>query len=390
MKKIEEKTGYQMGIAFLRILEYLHEQGNPQPTKRSIRIMPLRIKLYLEEEYGIAISREKVRDMLDAICESKIRYNLICDQSGKQRAYRYEPEFTLEEVSFLTDMVSSSMFLEKTEMERMLAKLCVLTSSQNYPYLSNADHYYRPPMRNPAALGNLRLIHRAINNQEVLQFYTGAIDESKHLYFETALSRNPKQVKRVYPIQPGIQIPYHILLPKINEKHGLRKVCSPYALVWDNSRCYLICGLHSDGRILLWNYRVDRMFLLQVNEKEQFCEPRTSFFYDAKSKKVLIEDYLHTSFKMFVNNRSPVPITLRFKTLHTRVIVEKFGYDVKIEPQENGYASVKVPVQISQQFYAWLAGFLPEDLRMTAPEKAVLDYMNYLQQILKAITPVKQ
>lgn len=385
MKKNEAATGFQTGLAFLRILEYLHEQGNPQQGERSIRVMPKRIKEYLQENFGIAVSRERVRDMLDAICCSEIKYKLVCDSSGKQRTYRYEPEFTLEEVSFLTDMVSSSMFLEKAEIEQLLNKLCALTSSQNHPYLSNADHYYRPPSVNRAALSNLRLIHRAINGHEVIRFYSGAIDENKHLYFESADSRHAGVVKRTYPRQPGVRSAHSVMLPKINNKHGTPKICSPYALVWDNSRCYLICGLHNDGKIVLWNYRVDRMFNLKIAEEIAYCAPRSSYFYNMETGRVMTEQYLHASFKMFAGEQKPTDVTLKFRTLHTRVIVEKFGYNVTIRRLEDDYASVTVPVQLSQQFYAWLAGFLPEDLCLTAPTSVVSAYRQHLQRILHSL-----
>ncbi len=390
MEKNEAAAGYQTGLAFLRILEYLHEQGNPQQGERSIRVMPKRIKEYLQENFGIAVSRERVRDMLDAICCSEIKDKLVCDSSGKQRIYRYEPEFTLEEVSLLTDMVSSSMFLEKAEIEQLLGKLCALTSFQNYPYLSNADHYYRPPSVNRAALSNLRLIHRAINERVAIRFYSGAIDENKHLYFETADSRHAGQVRRTYPRQPGVRSAHSVMLPKLNDKHGTPKICSPYALVWDNSRCYLICGLHnSDGKTVLWNYRVDRMFNLKIAGEIAYRAPRESCFYDIRNRRVMTEQYLHASFKMFAGEQKPTDVTLKFRTLHTRVIVEKFGYDVTIRRLEDGYASVTVPVQLSRQFYAWLAGFLPEDLCLTAPEPVIAAYREHLRQIMQALPDSK-
>ena len=86
---------------------------------------------------------------------------------------------------------------------------------------------------------------------------------------------------------------------------------------------------------------------------------------------------------MFPSAKTLESVTILFKTNLTKVIVERFGFDVQIIPDNNNYARVKVKVQISQQFYGWLAGFKADDLRLIEPKSEVDNYLRYLQEIIK-------
>ena len=83
-------------------------------------------------------------------------------------------------------------------------------------------------------------------------------------------------------------------------------------------------------------------------------------------------------------------VTLQFKKKLTRVIVEKFGFDVQIESIDELYAKTTVEVQISQQFYGWLAGFRAVDLRMISPELEVEKYIKYLTDTIDIYNPNKE
>ena len=130
---------------------------------------------------------------------------------------------------------------------------------------------------------------------------------------------------------------------------------------------------------------MDRMFELKPYAKAGYREPKSSPYY--KNMTIDAERYLHSVFKMFTNNERLSIVTLQFRKKLTRVIVEKFGFDILIENVDDLYAKVCVEVQISQQFYGWLTGFRATDLRIIAPDLEVKAYIEYLKGAIERYQP---
>ena len=368
---------YDSGLMVLKTLEYLHNLPEPSIGEKQIQVRTTDIAEYLTSlnltPQG-TVTRDTAKKILDSIADSSTGYLLERKTSnGGQDEYWYRRAFTLEQISLLSTIITSSMFLNEQQIGDLLTQLSALTSKDNAAKLSSADHFLRPRMMNDDALDNLRIIHEAINNKQALRFYIGGFDTDKHVYYDKPVRGKTKEYERI----TLLDTPIKQILTKRYPEQGVPIVCYPYALVWDNSRCYLICGIEKDDRIHLWNYRVDRMFELKPYAKAGYREAKSSPYY--KNMTIDAERYLHSVFKMFANNDRLSLITLQFKKKLTRVIVEKFGFDVIIESVDDLYAKTSVEVQISQQFYGWLTGFRATDLRIISPTSEVSSYIEYLQ-----------
>lgn len=389
-------SSYDRGMRILYALEYLHNLPEPEPGDEYVHVTQAELAKYFSEEYKDSIKRETIKKMLDAIHDSDTGYRLTREESyGGQTQYFYRRTFTIEQLSLLSSIICSSIFLSETEIDKLLEQLKTLTSEENAQKLSASNHFLRPRMINGEALDNLRIIHQAINDDRALRFYIGSIDVDKHICYDKISIYSSKGKRITYMDSDGKDKKEEPITSEPNSDQGRPIICHPYALAWDNSRCYLICGVEKNDKITLWNYRVDRMFELKELENIKRRLPRDSEFYDDRTNTIDAERYLHSIFKMFPNNKSTDEVTLKsrkkltdevtfkFRKKLTRVIVEKFGFDVQITDLGDGYAQVKVAVQISQQFYGWLAGFEAKDLRMIEPDSEVKKYIEYLQNAIK-------
>ena len=394
-------NSYNSGMRILKTLEYLHNLKEPKRGEQGVKVQPTDLARFLKKECGEKATPETVKEILNAIIDSDTGYLLQETKSrGGQTQYWYRRTFTLEQISLLSSIISSSMFLDEAEINVLLERLKTLTSDDNADEVSKSEHFLRPRMTNTDALDNLRKIHEAINTRQALRFLPGQMDIRKRLYFDKPIRGKKSKVQRVTLTENG-RIIEEIDNPTPNRDAWI--VCSPYALAWDNSRCYLIGGItdmrsvydYSDtdknkDTVRLWNFRVDRMFHLEIFSGAGYRVPLSTPYYtpdDSKDKDTpiselfLAEQYLHSVFKMFTSSHI-VPVTLRFKHKLTRVIVEKFGFDVDIIPENEQYAHTTVKVQVSQQFYGWLAGFHAEDLSLISPEAEITSYVDYLNKTI--------
>lgn len=379
---------YNSGMRILKTLEYLHNLPEPPIGENKVQVRIQDVADYLTKECAEdteEITRETAKNILNTIADSDTGYLLECTKSkGGQDQYWYRRPFTIEQISLLSSIISSSMFLSEKQISALLGQLSSLTSRKNAPSLSAPDHFLRPRMMNGEALDNLRIIHEAINNRQALRFYIGLFDTDKHIFYDKPLRGKASEFERIIlqATPDGKVICSKQFLKKPFPEYGKPIICYPYSLAWDNSRCYLICGIEKDDHICLWNYRVDRMFELKKWSRIGYREPKSSPYYKFDTKSIDAERYLHSVFKMFTNNDPLAKVTLQFKKKLTRVIVEKFGFDVSIDSIDDVYAKVNVEVQISQQFYGWLSGFKPTDLKLVAPETEVNNYIDHLKSAI--------
>ena len=372
---------FDSGMRILMTLQYLHNLPESYGENDLTIVKVKKLADYLTSECGMPTSRDTAKKILDAIYESDTGYHIERQISeGGQTLYKYRRSFSLEQISLLSTIICSSMFLDKDEIEKLLRQLKALTSEENADSLPCLESFLRPRMINAEALGNLRIIYDAINNKKTLRFYLGSMDFEKNIYYDKAIKDNDLEFKRVI-INYKTNERKEQDLKKAHFYQGNPIICSPYSLAWDNSRCYLICSIFDGKNNYLWNYRVDRLFELKISD-EIYNTGRWSSFYDFKKATLNVEEYLHSIFKMFPSKAPLIKVALKFKERLIRVIVEKFGFETKIKRINEDYMMAEVKVQVSKQFYGWLAGFDIEDLSLVSPAEEVEKYKNYLKNAL--------
>ena len=154
---------YNSGMKILKTLEYLHNLPEPPLGENRVQVRVTDVADYLTKECADdteTITRDTAKSILNTIADSDTGYLLECTKSkGGQDEYWFRRTFTLEQISLLSTIISSSMFLSEQQIDNLLLQLNSLTSKDNAKELSSADHFFRPRMMNDEALDNLRKIH---------------------------------------------------------------------------------------------------------------------------------------------------------------------------------------------------------------------------------------
>ncbi len=244
--------------------------------------------------------------------------------------------FDLAELRLLVDAVQSSRFITQRKSRELTEKLETLCSRHQAGQLQ----------RQVLVTGRVKTMNESIYyNVDGLQ---AAISDNKQVtfrYFDWGMDKQ-RRLRR----------------------EGALYQVSPWALTWDDENYYLIAYDATAGEIR--HYRVDRMLNIAPAAENRQGEEAFRALDTAM--------YARKTFGMFGGQETPV--TLRCAGWMTGVIVDRFGRDVTLFPQEDGFR-VRVPVVVSPLFFAWLAGF-GADIRVQEPAWVAEAYQQHLQTIL--------
>lgn len=257
--------------------------------------------------YGISAARKALYEDIEALRTFGLDIKqLKGNTSGYFVASR---EFELPELKLLADAVTSSRFLTEKKSNELLKKIEGLASKyeakqiQRQVFVTN-----RVKAMNERIYINVDTIQRAISEGKKISFK----------YFDYGLDKKKKY------------------------RDGLR-VCSPYALSWDDERYYLIAYYEKYQKIT--NFRIDRMEA--VNVLEELSEPKPDGFN--------VAEYMNSSFSMFSGESKEVK--LRFDNSLINSVIDRFGKNIPVIPDGDDHFTVRVTVKAEPPFFAWLFQF---------------------------------
>lgn len=211
--------------------------------------------------------------------------------------------------------------------------------------MGNRYHYH--VVNRPFELPELKLLVDAIHN---------AISENKKIKFQYYQWNVKKEMELRHN---GAW--YHI---------------SPWGLSWDDENYYLV-GYDSDaGKIK--HYRVDKMLHIQMSEEKR--EGKEYF------KKLDMADYAKKSFGMFGGKEQEVK--LRVANNLAGVIIDRFGKDVMMIPEDEDHFTVNVDVHVSKQFLGWIFS-LGESVRIVGPSEVVAQMKEEIERLVRQYDTVK-
>ena len=151
---------------------------------------------------------------------------------------------------------------------------------------------------------------------------------------------------------------------------------SPWGLSWDDENYYLV-GYDSDaGKIK--HYRVDKMLHIQMSEEKR--EGKEYF------TKLDMADYAKKSFGMFGGKEQEVK--LRVANNLAGVIIDRFGKDVMMIPEDEDHFTVKVDVHVSKQFLGWIFS-VGEGVRIVGPSEVVAQMKEEIERLVRQYDTVK-
>ena len=149
-------------------------------------------------------------------------------------------------------------------------------------------------------------------------------------------------------------------------KHNRKEYSfSPYGLVWNNDRYYVVGWCDCHGKVI--TFRVDRIAAPKLTEEAVVPAPEGfSLAY-----------YAESVFQMFDGPMGRV--TLHCGNDMMRHVVDRFGEDVETEICDDDHFLARVEVPASPTFFAWVFTFRG-GIKITAPDEVASAYCEMLDQ----------
>ena len=268
--------------------------------------------------------------------------DVIKKESG-QGYYIGSRDFELPELKLLVDSVQSSKFITEKKSRELIGKLMQLTNEQKARQL-NRSVFIRNRMKtgNEKVYYNVDTLHEAMNRNRQIRFKYGEWTAAKEL---------------------------------VEKKGGTEYRVSPWALTWDDENYYLIAFDEAAG--IIKHFRVDKMLKIGLTDEERVGRDSfEDFDLAAFSKK---------TFGMF--GGPDANVVLRCKNGLAGVIIDRFGREISLVPEDGEHFHVHVTVAVSPQFFGWVTGIGP-GIEIVSPADVREAYGAYLADILSKYTKV--
>ena len=289
------------------------------------------------EKYDITADRKSLYNDIE---ETKI---LGIKVEGRQigRNYFYkvvEKHLELAELKLLVDANQSAKFISEKKSCVLIKKLEEFASEyEAQELLRQVVMSGRVKTMNESIYYNVDEIHRAIGKNHRITFK----------YWKWNLNKEMEL-----------------------KKDGNLYDVSPWALCWDDENYYLIAFDEKDQKIK--HYRVDKMKNITMiddmrNGREHFEH------FD-------VAEYMKRSFGMFGGDAELVK--LRVKNELVGVIIDRFGKDVSLFPDDKEHFFVHVKVNVSNQFFAWVFG-LGAGIEIMGPGNVREQMVIYVKDVMK-------
>lgn len=321
----------QQKAKLLLIAKYLLEDSD--------ELHPLsmgQILAYLQRR-GVEAERKSIYDDLDTL--RQFGWDIVTRKGQSGGYFLSQRRFELAELKLLVDAVQASRFITQRKTAQLIRKLSALASSHQSAQLRrqvfSAD---RVKSMNESIYYNVDALHQTISSERQVEFR----------YFDYTVSKERR----------------------FRRNGGLYRV-SPYALIWDNQRYYLL-GWDGDAAAFK-HYRVDRM--VEIRESSQKREGEAAF------AQLDMDRYVQQTFDMF--GGQPALVNLEFDESMAGVVIDRFGKDTIIISSGQDSFTVDVKVAVSPRFYAWVAG-LGGACRILGPPEVRRGMKEHLQKIAAA------
>lgn len=286
--------------------------------------------------YGISAERKSIYTDLDTLREYGL--NVEVKREKNVSYYIANRTFELPELKLLVDAVQSSRFITGKKSNELIGKISSFASVYEAMQLRRQVYVAnRIKTKNESIYYNIDAIHTAIlrNCRITFQYYDWTPEKKKKLRHD-----------------------------------GARYEVSPWALTWDDENYYLIA--YDSAVCDIRHFRVDKMLKISLTDlrrdgKEKFNDFDMAIY----SKQV---------FGMFGGH--PETVTLLCESSLAGVIIDRFGEDVTILPQDGADSfTASVKVVVSPMFLSWIVGFGGR-IKITSPETVKDEYKKLLLSAL--------
>ena len=290
-------------LKILYILDYLQKNSHENKPVKAAELIAM-----LENRHGIHCDRKTVYSDVAALQEYGADIVSIPGRNGG--CYIASQRFQLPELKLLIDAVQSSRFLTERKSRELIEKLCSQCNEEDARLMK----------RNVLVSGRVKSMNESIYyNVDAIQEAIGQNRQISFRYFDWDLGGKRRYRDKEY-------------------------LASPYGLCQDNENYYLLAHSQRHG---VTSYRVDRMTDIRLtDESRNPCPELTG--------KALVE-HANQLFQMYSGDA--VTVKLLFHRSLINVVIDRFGKDTMLIPQDEEHFTFTVQVAVSPMFLSWIIGF---------------------------------
>ena len=317
-------------LYLMRVFSEKTDEAHPMSVKDLISYL---------ESLGIHAERKTIYDDIETL--RVFGMDIMNRRERPSGFYLASREFETAELKLLVDAVQFSRFLTVGKSRQLIQKLEHLTSIYQAKDLQRqAIVLDQVKNTNESIYYNVDEIHRAIsqNRQISFQYTEWTVSKEKHL-----------------------------------KKGGARYQISPWQMIWQDGNYYLIGVDEKSG--IVKHYRVDKMLNITITAEKRDGGDQFSKFD--------IGNYSKRTFGMFAGDENTLEI--EFDNNLIGVVMDRFGKDIILNSNTENTFVAKLNVNISSQFYGWLAG-LGTGVKILSPQSEVEKYLTYIKDISSKYT----
>lgn len=316
-----------------QIISRLEDYGIEAENRSIYRDIADINKALYAEEYGCDL--DEAAEAIQEDEENKaIRYN------AKEKGFHVvRRKINLNDVRLLAESVYSAKFIPHDLEQLLIDAVCEFTSRYEKETIRRESLVVdRVKTVNKQVLGNIETINEALRNAQKIKFKYTKYDISH--------------------------------LDKLSTRRGGSFItASPFQLLIENGNYYLFAY---DGEAeKVWPYRVDRMQNIRILD-----EPRDG---EDAFLELDIKRYTRRVFSMFAGER--ITVQIRFVNTLLDTVVDRFGTEgVTYSKSGDSHFNVTAPVEVSDQFFAWVCGFRKR-AKIIGPPRVVEQMKEFVEAI---------
>lgn len=256
--------------------------------------------------------------------------------------------YEFEELQLLAECVNAARFLSETQAKNLRHTISNLCSREQAKLLNtDSSVVNRSKTVNKTVIASISTISQAIRHGHKISFkpMTYSFD-------------NPRT--------------------QVERKPGAVRVVNPYKLLIDNGFFYVLTYDGSKKSKRCFPYRIDRM-----KDVRELDEPRE---WDKEfAAEINMDNYTQRVFSMFGGQKERV--TIRFSDHKLDTVVDQFGIrGAKYERVDDRHFTVQTEVELSDMFYAWIAGF-GRQAKIIDPPHVVENMKAFVQKVSDMYEP---
>lgn len=287
------------------------------------------ILAYLKSE-GIPASRTSVAQDVAHLVEAGT--DVVCNKGNPNTYFIGDGYFELPELKLLIDAVQASRFISRKKADALIGKLTELASVHQAEELSRQLYVRGRDVPGVERIYHtIDLFHRAVGvgREVTFKYYEYGRDKRKRF----------KHNGRVYRF-------------------------SPYGMIWNNDRYYIVGYSESHGKTV--TFRADRIASPELTDIPAAPKPEGfDMAYYAESVFMMYDGPLRS-------------LTLRCENALMKAVIDRFGEDAETEIADDGHFTARVEASVGPTFFGWVftSGGAVE---IVAPEDVAGAYLSQLR-----------